>query len=79
MVLAKALITMLPSELLATIAMVVLEGLRVALTLYFRQKHHSGPYIIRSQLIWFLHFGNSQFNPCYFQVLVLNLVPTVNF
>ena len=42
-----------------------------------RQKHRFGLYILGSQSIWSLHFGSSQFGPCYFQ-LAVNLVPTVN-
>ena len=36
-----------------------------------------GPYNLKSQSIWFLYFGSSQFGPCYFQ-LAINLVPIVN-
>ena len=43
----------------------------------YRQKHHFDSYILKSQLIWFLHFGNSQFGSYYFQ-LAVNLVTTVN-
>ena len=30
-----------------------------------------------SWLIWFIHFSNSQFDSCYFE-LIINLVPTIN-
>ena len=35
------------------------------------------PYILRSQLIWSLHFGNNQFGLYYFQSAI-NLIITVN-
>ena len=41
------------------------------------RKHYFSSYILVSQSIWSLHFGSSQFSPCYFQ-LAFNLVPTVN-
>ena len=39
--------------------------------------HCFGPYILGSKSIWSLHFGNNQFDLCYFQ-LTINLVFTVN-
>ena len=42
----------------------------------YRRKHHFGPYIFESQLIWSLHFGSNQFGPCYIH-LAINLVVTV--
>ena len=43
----------------------------------YKQKHYFNPYVLGLQSIWLLHFGNSQFDLCYFQVTV-NLVLTVN-
>ena len=42
-----------------------------------RRKHHFGFYILRSQSIWSLHFGSSQYGPYYFKFGV-KLIPTVN-
>ena len=49
----------------------------VSFEILYRRKHNFGPYILGSQSIWSLHFGNGQFGPYYFQFAV-NLVPTVN-
>ena len=46
---------------------------------YFKGKFTIfGPYIMGSLSIWFLHFGNNQFNPYYLQ-LVVNLVESLLF
>ena len=42
-----------------------------------KRKHHFGPYILGSWLIYSLHFCSNQFSPCYFQ-FVVNLVIVVN-
>ena len=39
--------------------------------------HRFGPYILRSQSIWSIHFNSSQFGQCYFQ-LTINLDSAVN-
>ena len=60
-----------------TMFVLVIKFLLLFFLFFFWRKHHFGPYILGSQSIQFLHFGNSQFGPCYFQFAV-NLIPTVN-
>ena len=54
-----------------------INGEIIILVLTFWDYNQFGPYILGSQSIWSLHFSNSQFGLCYFQVVV-NLVPIVN-
>lgn len=42
-----------------------------------QRKYYYSLYILRSQSIWSLHFGRSQFSLYYFH-LAVNLIPTVN-
>lgn len=42
-----------------------------------KRKYYYSLYILRSQSIWSLHFGRSQFSLYYFH-LAVNLIPTVN-
>ena len=58
-----------PSHFTSTYTCGVTIALRVYGDIFFfflMRKHHFGSYILGSQSIWSLHFGNRKFGSCYF-------------